>query len=326
MRTAWTIFSKFKPVSGSRSPIHRHSLGQPFADPSALPTFAVARAARRHLTVALNGDGGDELFAGYARPVVAKAAERYAGVAPGWLRQRLFAARAKHWARAARDPLRRNLGRLLEAGRTGPASALRPTRGLAGMLGAVCTERFLGAVGRHDPEQCLDPYRRMLGDWPGRILAADIWTYLSPQLLTKMDVSTMAVGLEARSPLLDWELARFAAALPSAAKLPGYGTKHLLRQLAGRYLPAELVQRHKTGFAPPVAAWLRGPAAGPWRGRLRDRDAPVWRVLEPSAIAALWDRHGRGEDWSDALYTVLCLDAWLEGLGDSRPMAQEVVS
>ena len=314
------------PETLDQVPEVQKAFGQPFADPSALPTFAVARAARRHLTVALNGDGGDELFCGYARPVLAKAAERYGQVVPLWARRRLLARQASPWARAAQNPLRRNLGRLLEAGRGDALCALRPTRGLAGMLATCCQEAFLARLGSYDSEALLAPYLQMSGDWAGRVLAADIWTYLSPQLLTKMDVSTMAVGLEARSPLLDWELARFAASLPTAIKLPGFATKHLLRQLARRDLPAALVERHKTGFAPPVAAWLRGRAAESWRQRLRDQEAPVWRFLRPEVVTRLWDLHCRGQDWSDALYTVFCLDAWLEGLRDRRELAREVVS
>jgi asparagine synthase (glutamine-hydrolysing) len=314
------------PSSLERLPEIQASFGQPFADPSALPTFAVAAAARRHFTVALNGDGGDELFAGYARPVVAKAAERYARLAPAWIRRRLFAGRAPAWAHAGGSPLRRNLGRLLEAGRQGPGGALRSTRALAGMGATLYRPEFRQALGRHDPERLLEPFVQASGDWATRVLEADLWTYLSPQLLTKMDTATMAVGLEARSPLLDWDLAAYAAALPVSTKMPGYGTKPLLRQLARRYLPSELTGRHKRGFSPPVAAWLRGPAATLWRERWRDGGAPVWRLLDRTAVDGLWERHARGEDWGEALYTVLCLDTWLEGERDGGVLVREVVS
>lgn len=299
-------------------------VGQPLADPSLLPTFAVARAARQHVVVALNGDGGDEFFAGYARPIVAKLCQRYARLVPSGLRRRLFSTQSSRWSRSAWGPLRQ-VGRTLEAGRLGVEGVMVCNRAVRSLRTQIYTPQFLGLLRAHDPDRHIHPFAQSASDWPQAVLEADVWTYLSPQLLTKMDVMTMAVGLEARSPLLDRDLTMYAATLSSAVRIPGYGTKYLLRRLAERYLPAESVWRHKTGFAPPVTRWFRGGLGAKLVERWQDSGAPLWNFIQRDVALTVLDRHQRGEDWGDLLWTLFCADIWMtECVADAAPWVREV--
>ena len=203
--------------------------GQPLADVSIVPTYAVARAAKEHVTVVLNGDGGDEAFAGYARPVVARAARHFGGWCRRWCGRRRRCLCAGQAKRAACSPARRRV----------PREAFVYERGLRSLRRSLYSERFMNELHQSDPDRhYADVWDSADGPTDAdRALHGDLVSYLPDQLLTKMDVSTMAHSLEARSPLLDTQLLEFAATIPASQLTRNFRTKHLLKRL-GRTISA----------------------------------------------------------------------------------------
>lgn len=291
---------------------------EPFADSSQLPTHLVCREARRSgLTVALSGDGGDELFGGYNRHRLAPALQRRFGVLPP----------------LARRAIARSLA-LLPASAAGLARDKR--RKLAAAIGAAGSLAELHAALTSiwvDPAALLQPHWQCAAvgaaafpaAFPAapspaeQLMLADARTYLPSDILVKVDRAAMAASLETRAPFLDHRVAAVAWRLPLAMKIrPGKGSgssKWALRQLLHRYVPPALIERPKAGFAMPIGAWLRGPLRG-WAEDLLDphllqsqgylRSEPIWR---------LWRAHQRGADHTPQLWSVLMWQAWLAEWG-----------
>ncbi len=281
--------------------------GQPLADVSIVPTYFVAQAARRHVTVVLNGDGGDELFGGYARPLVAKAAQPYRRWVPGCLRAAM---------RGAEGHLPRRLGMLVGDGAVDARAAFHYDRALRGMAASAYNPAFRSElVGLSwEPDDLYgETWDRADGlDDVDRCLYGDFKTYLPDQLLVKMDVATMAHSLEARSPLLDTALIHFAARLPTSVRLPGWTTKHLLKRLAARLLPPAGLQGPKRGFVMPAAHWLSGEAAPHLQATLGADDAAVLDYLNRDWLCALRQSDLRGDRRAaQQLWTVWLLELWL---------------
>ncbi|MFN7922003.1 MAG: asparagine synthase (glutamine-hydrolyzing) [Bryobacteraceae bacterium] len=282
--------------------------GQPMADVSVLPTFEVSRQARSHVTVVLNGDGGDELFAGYARPVLASLRSQYT---------RLVPQAARNWLQGAfprgASGLVRRAAMLAKAGALDAASAFTYDRAFGDWRHQAYSERLLSRVAHWHPDEM---YRRAWDDSTGlddvdRVLDLDFTSYLPDQLLTKMDVATMAHGLEARSPLLDTALVEFAASLPSSMKVRSYRTKHLLKRVASRYVPGDLVYRRKRGFVIPVAQWLRAEIRPHVKAVFESRTFLEREWIRPDWITAKLDEHCSGaRDWSQLLWTAFVLEVW----------------
>lgn len=276
---------------------------EPFADASQVPTALVARLARRGVTVALSGDGGDELFFGYTR----------------------YQRALRNWRALQRvpAPLRRWLGRHAraqgEASRAGGLAALLAEAGATG-IGDVYRNRISrwrdpAAVvrGAHEPATFYslpDPLQGR-GGAADAMMLADFTTYLADDLLCKVDRTSMAASLEARAPLLDWQVAEFAWSLPLDMKLRDGITKYLPKQVLRRYLPDAMVFRGKRGFGAPVTQWLRGDLRD-WAGDLLDpRRLRQDGVFEEAAVSALWQRFGQGErKWHTHLWNVLMFQAW----------------
>ena len=281
--------------------------GQPLADVSIVPTYFVAQAARQHVTVVLNGDGGDELFGGYARPLVAKAAQAYRRWTPQPVRQAL---------RTAAGRLPRRLGMLVGDGAVDARAAFSYDRALRGAAASAYTPALraeLSGLGWEPDALYRATWDRADGvDDVDRCLYGDFKTYLPDQLLVKMDVATMAHSLEARSPLLDTDLIAFAAQLPTSVRLPGWTTKHLLKRLAARLLPAAGLQGPKRGFVMPAAHWLAGEAAPHVRATLRADDAAVLEYLDRDWLRSLQQTDLRGDRRAaQQLWTVWLLELWL---------------
>ncbi len=297
---------------------------EPFADSSQIPTFLVSQLARRHVTVALSGDGGDELFGGY---------DRYR-----WL--------PRVWSSVGRfpRPVRRAAGRALTS--ASPETWQRLFSRSDAVLPDAARHRMIGdkvhklatMLGASDADDAylrvishwMDPSRLVLGadDPPSpaertsgwlpegiteRIMYLDLLTYLPDDILAKVDRASMSVGLEARVPLLDPRVVEFAWRLPLEMKLRNGKSKWLLRQVLSRYVPDALIDRPKTGFGVPIAEWLRGPLRG-WadalvdEGRLRDDG-----FLEPTVIRSMWDEHLSGKrNHQYPLWDVLMFGSWLE--------------
>lgn len=301
---------------------------EPFGDSSQLPTLLVAQVARRHVTVALSGDGGDELFAGYNRHA--------------WL-ERL-------WGRAAPLPVgaRRRLGDLAvlaPPALVDAAAEILPRRwrvrspatklAKAGMvLSAGQPAEAYERLTSHWP----DPLRVVPGaraeacggqdGWPvtgnglgptEQMLLTDLVRYLPDDVCTKVDRATMAASLEARMPFLDRCVLDTAWRLPPSARLRGGTTKWVLRQVLDRHVPRSLVDRPKAGFGPPVASWLRGPLR-PWaEDLLHERALRHHGLLDPAVVRDAWARHLSGRaDLGHELWDVLMLQAWADRWGARR--------
>jgi asparagine synthase (glutamine-hydrolysing) len=291
---------------------------EPFADSSQIPTYLISVMTRQHVTVALSGDGGDELFAGYSRY---QAAERYANGLGGWPR-----------------PLRKAAGAAITALSPQQWDSLAPylpARLRAPQLG----DKLYKLANLMQARDADDSYRSIITHWdpaelmpdtvePGAIWAAksvnddfpnlvermqfiDLVSYLPDGILTKLDRASMAIALEARVPLLDHRLVEFAWALPRRAKLRDGTSKWLLRQVLYRYVPPALIERPKMGFAIPLAEWLRGPLRD-WAETLLDEQRlRESGLVNAGRVRALWKQHIDGRrNHQHLLWDILMLEAW----------------
>ena len=298
---------------------------EPFADSSAVPTYYVSQAARRLVTVALSGDGGDELWAGYARHRVEQweqRARRALGPAQrpaGWLANALpLSVRgARSLRHLASDP--------------DQAYALKHAYG---MFEPGAKERLYSADFRHRIRHA-DPFASFReayhdcrsSDPMDRALYVDARTYMIDDVLTKVDRMSMAVSLEAREPLLDHKLLEFSARIPASLKLKYGRSKYLLRRLLDRRVPRSIVERRKRGFAAPIGEWLRGPLREMTTellldGRLRDRG-----IFDSREVARLWDEHRTGRvDHRHRLWQLVMLEIWFRQYVDGTPPSADTTA
>ena len=234
-------------------------LDEPMADGSIVPTFALSRLARRHVTVALGGDGGDELFAGYPTYV----AHRVAGAARPLLRGPLLA--LAHRAANALPVSHKNVSLDFKLKKTLEGFDFPDEVRNYVWLGAFRPSELGALLGRHvDQGELLGPIAEAYRAAPGashleRVLYQDTVLYLCHEVLAKVDRASMANSLEVRAPLLDTAFAEYAAGLPLSEKLHHFDGKRALKRAVSPWLPREVVQRPKKGFGMPVGAWLRGP-------------------------------------------------------------------
>ena len=282
--------------------------GQPLADVSIVPTHYLARVAKPLMTVALNGDGGDELFGGYSRPMLARIAAPYRHLLP--------AAARRAFSRVLRDstggPLRR-LALLAHAGATSAADAFVYDRAFRPHRADAYADSFLKEVAGEHPDAL---YRAVWDAADGqddvdRALYGDFMTYLPDQLLVKSDRASMAYSLEARSPLLDRALMEYAATIPTALRLRGFETKHVLKQVASRFVPEFVLRRRKRGFVMPAARWLRGELAPLVRAALDNRTFFGRGWVRPEFVRRMLAEHFAGaRDWGEQIWTLLVLEVW----------------
>lgn len=305
-----------KPEMADVLPLLARHYGEPYADASALPTYYVSRETRGHVTVALNGDGGDENFAGYLRHAAALMAHRARWVPRSFWR----------------------------AG----AAALSPFADQSGSKGMVWkARRFLEAAGNPDPvsrhlnfacffpEQLkrelysqefrsnIDenaslnyfraPFRRASGlGIINQTLYGDFSTYLPECLMTKVDIASMAVSLECRSPFLDHKFAEFVFRLPGSWKLRGMlGGKWILKETFKDFLPPAILRRKKMGFGIPLGPWFRGPLKGLFQETALSTTALARGTFRPEALKVLWQEHQSGlRDHGTRLWALLMLEMW----------------
>jgi asparagine synthase (glutamine-hydrolysing) len=293
---------------------------EPFADSSQIPTYLVSAMTRKHVTVALSGDGGDELFSGYNRYQLTKRFWQTLSIVPAALRS-AFA---------------------------GGLTSLSPDRWdqLAGMLPRGVAPPQLGdkvhkAASVLKPGNADDLYRRLVSHWApsqvaptvpeirgiiwdetlrkdfpdvlDRMQFLDLVTYLPDDILTKVDRASMAIALEARVPLLDHRVVELAWRLPHRVKIRGGTTKWLLRQVLYRHVPSELIERPKMGFGVPLGDWLRGPLRDWAEALLCETRLRETEFLDGKIIRRYWTEHLSGQrNWQYLLWDVLMFEAWRE--------------
>jgi asparagine synthase (glutamine-hydrolysing) len=304
-----------KPDALEVLPLLVEHYGEPYADSSAIPTYYVARETRKHVTVALNGDGGDESFAGYERYAAMSYAEKYHRV-PALLRDSLVqqAIGLLPSSETKRSRLR-DVKRFVEA-----ASLPRVERYLrwvsvfdSNAKQNLYSDDFRGRTSEMNAADELNPWFAQ-ANGAGIVDASmltDIMTYLPNDLLVKVDIATMANSLEARSPFLDHHVIEFAASLPENLKLRGLTTKYLLKRVLRKLLPAENLDRRKMGFGVPIGHWFRGELQPFLRENLLSEKALNRGVFNPAAVKQLVELHTRGErDHAHQLWTLLMLELW----------------
>ena len=296
-------------------------LPEPFAVPSALGVYYMARAAREEVTVVLTGDGGDEVFGGYHRYWWEPSMARLARV-PGWNLVRWLDTRT----RGCRVPagLRRvfKLGRVVEL----PSDARYLYSFLACFTEAekasvLSREARTALAATQDPLTALTRHYDRVPGLSGlaRRQYGDLMSTLPAEMLFKTDSMTMAASLEARPPLLDYQVVEFAARLPESLRVRGGVGKYLLKRYAERLIPDDLVYRKKHGFEVPVDAWFRGPVGQLARAVLLDAATGQRGLLDLPGVEALLRRHQQGTVQAGArLYAILMLELWCRANLDAR--------
>jgi asparagine synthase (glutamine-hydrolysing) len=295
-------------------PILVERFGEPFADSSAIPTFHVARAARRAVTVVLCGDGGDENFAGYERHRLHAFLHRFDSL-PAWLSAAVFRAlRPLPHGRSPKNPV-------WIAKRFFQCMALPPAVRNVRFFGNFDNETksnlyapdFAARVEGIDSDDIAGGYFREAGapDLVDAILYSDIHTYLPDTLLPKVDVTSMANSLEVRSPLLDHPLMEFVARLPADLKLRGSTSKYLLKEVLRPLLPGAVLDRPKMGFGVPLERWFRQDLRELVRDTLLSPRALGRGYFRPGAVERLIDDHEQGR-WQRhyQIYNLLMLEQW----------------
>ncbi len=295
-------------------------LDQPFADSSAIPMYLLARETRRAVTVALSGDGADEVFGGYRK----YRAERYAALyqaIPAWLRTSVIEPLVAALPESKTHPLLEGFRRLRRfAAHAGAAPAARQA-GLNRLLDSGDLDRlFCAPAPAPDLEALVASLRAAAGtdDPVNAMLAADIGLGLPGDMLVKVDRMSMANGLEVRCPFLDHRVVECAAAMPGRLKLGRDGGKIALRRAFADRLPAEVFRRPKKGFELPIAEWLTGPLGDRTRRAIDPERLRRQGLFRPELPRAWYDALvSRRDDTSEALWTLVAFQAWYERFAEA---------
>ncbi len=290
---------------------------EPFADSSAIPTWYVSQKASEHVTVVLSGDGGDELFGGYDRYLPHPRVVAFDRFGRGTGR-RVAAIAATHLPHGAigknffRHVARDARGRYLDAIRfyshDEKCALLAPD--VVAQLSVVDPEARLA--------RSFDPYGGL--PWASQMMRFDAETYLPEDVLTKVDRMSMAHSIESRVPLLDNEVVRFASALPAALKIKDGRRKHILKEVAARLLPSEILNRRKQGFGVPLAAWFRGNLRELFADTLLSTASVTRDYFQQAFVRRLVDEHLSGRrDHSLRLWLLVVFERWHRQYVARRP-------
>lgn len=304
-------------------PLLPRMFDEPFADSSQIPTYLVAKLAREHVTVALSGDGGDELFGGYYRYFIGDRLWRGLAPLPAWLR-RIGAAAAMAPSPSAWDAVAGGIQAILPGVERTPRVGERIHK-LATVAAADSAPAFYRAMvsywqrpsevvlGGQEPESVLTKDRALVQSLSTveQMMYFDARSYLPDDILAKVDRATMAVSLESRGPLLDHRVVELGWRVPMSMKVRNGVGKSVLREVLYRHVPKAMVERPKMGFSVPISDWLRGPLRE-WAGDLlaegRIRDAGFF---EPRAIGRALKEHQEGSrNWEEPLWAALMFEAW----------------
>jgi len=291
--------------------------GEPYADSSAVPSYHVAQLTRNHVKVALNGDGGDESFAGYERYLGSMVADKFRWVPPVVLRGLGGLATMLCPASLPRRSRFRQAGRFLTA--AGLPRGQRYLRWVSCLSSArktaLYTPEFRSRLADHDAEAwLLAEFGKVQSEGTSALdtlLAVDVRSYLPEDLLVKMDIATMACSLEARSPFLDHKVMEFAATLPARYKVRGTTLKYVLKKAASRLLPPETLHRRKMGFGVPVGAWMRNELRPLVQDVLLAPEARTRCYFQPGPLRQMVEEHMQGkQEHAFQLWALLWLEMW----------------
>jgi asparagine synthase (glutamine-hydrolysing) len=287
---------------------------EPFADPSLVPTFFVSELAREAVTVAIAGDGGDEVFAGYEKYTTDDIENRLREKFPKWLREGVFP-------------------KLASAFSTSDAAVMRKAKSLFSSLSVspemgfyisnsqmedrqwnkLVKPQIKQALGNYHPSQItIDAYRKANGpDHLSKILYTDMKTYLPGGILVKVDRMSMANSLEVRAPLLDKEMLEFAATVPSSMKFKNGEKKHLLKEALKDYLPDDILYRKKMGFSVPLAQWFRQEIKEIAEKYIVDSPIGLPHIFNMDVVSEYWQQHQNEQvDHSAILWSMLMFEMW----------------
>jgi len=297
-----------KPDMTSVIPAMVRHYGEPFADTSALPTWYLCEYTKTGVTVALSGDGGDEAFGGYRRYMHSRTARAIRQMP--WPIPQMAAGLLTNVPMPQAQDVRDYGERIMQPehvrflGLTAPI----PHKDRMALYTAAMRERFA-------EDQVAVEFRRLFEasrakDPVNRVIDVDIKTYLADNILTKVDIASMAHSLEVRCPLIDQEVMKFAASLPGSMKIRRMTTKYLLRQVAEELLPRRILTRPKQGFGLPIDRWMREDLAPLSRDVLLDERARTRGILDPAGVEALLSKHQRGEPRGYQIWSLMILELW----------------
>lgn len=299
---------------------------EPFGDSSAIPTMYLSRMTRQHVTVALTGDAGDELFCGYDRYRAARIASLM-DRAPAWFR-RLWNARVIRWLPTSvrQKSFRRRLRRLLES------MGQEPERRYLNWITIFNSERLQWLVHpdlwrlteREDPAACIfEAYRRFpQRDFLTRTMATDLLTYLPCDILTKVDIASMSTGLECRSPMLDHKVVELSARMPLQVKQTLQQSKRVLIETFADLIPPDIQTRRKMGFGVPIDHWFREELKPLLHDVLLSPRCLERGLLNPDSVRQLVREHTHSvADHAYRLWNLLCLELWQRMYLDQPPPA-----
>ncbi|WP_421863860.1 asparagine synthase (glutamine-hydrolyzing) [Marinobacter adhaerens] len=293
---------------------------EPFSDPSFVPTFFVSQLARRRVTVALAGDGGDENFAGYSKYYTDYVENRLRKLFPDAVRHGLFP-RFAQLAGLINTPMARKAQSLVGTLALDPDEAFSVTNSFfrRSLWDEVVRDDFRRDTTGYDPADITRNHYRNAGtdDHLSRILYTDIKTYLPGDILVKVDRMSMANSLETRAPLLDYRVVEYAAGIPSALKMRGKEKKHILKETFSRLLTKDILYRRKMGFSVPLADWLRNEIRTLANSVFYNEDAGLAHFFDMEVVRAIWQRHLQGENHhSQELWSMLNFELWWQAYGE----------
>jgi asparagine synthase (glutamine-hydrolysing) len=292
--------------------MHRY-WDEPFADPSALPTLLLCRQSRRHVTVALSGDGGDEVFGGYRRYTAGALIARLALPLPaGFRRAGVAALRVVPAGALARFGSANELANRVH--KLGNAFLADSVPDMFSSLVSAWDDPGSALIGSGTDMWSGPPELPWAADAAEAMMAWDTLLTLPDEMLTKVDRASMSFGLEVRSPLLDHRVVEAAWELPSALRVARGRGKRALRLVLDRYVPRELIERPKTGFDPPISLWMRGPLREWAEDLLSESRLSAQGLFEPAMVRSYWADHQSGRAGKDyAVWAVVSFQAWLDG-------------
>ncbi len=292
---------------------------EPYADSSAIPTYRVCQLARKHVTVALSGDGGDESFGGYRRYRLHLMEERMRAALPQGVRGPVFGTLGKLYPKADWAPRMLRAKTTLEGIARSSVEAYFHSMSFIRepLRSQLYSPSFKAALGGYSAQDVFDRHARRAGtdDPLALIQYLDLHTYLVGDINTKVDRASMAHSLEVREPLMDHELVEWLATLPSAYKMRGSEGKYIFKKSMEAHLPQDVLYRPKMGFSVPLARWLRGPLRGRVREALLGSHMAESGMFNSTTLRQLVEQHESGAcDHSTPIWTLLMYDAFLRNV------------